>query len=173
MVLHTFFITEIMVVNNILKFPWLDHLPERLLASGRSWWKTTCFLHPENRENRIGKKYEWRKEMKKNLVIIALIAIFLLGLSALQAVEYDIVVHLNSLGPTTGYYQIPIGGGNHPLSLSAGLNIFTVNGLYPTNFFIYQQLISHPYITGTAGLGLLDPNNDNHLYYSSPQKYCQ
>ena len=104
------------------------------------------------------------EKMKKNLVIIALIAMFLLGLSALQAVEYDIVVHLNSLSPTTGYYQIPIGGANQSKSLNLGQNPFTVNGLYPTNFFIYQQLISHPYITGTAALGWLDPNNVNHIY---------
>ena len=67
---------------------------------------------------------------KKNMVVIALIAIFLLGLTALQAVSFQVVIHVVSVGPASGGYQItgsnPVycswgNGGNFPMTVNGSL----------------------------------------------------
>jgi len=110
-------------------------------------------------------KIRMEKKMfsKKSIIIIAL-AIIVLGSLALHAVEYTICVHMNSSGPTEGYYQIPTGSGNTTKNLNSGLNTFDVNGPYPANFYIYQALKSNSSITGAASIGVLDPDNVNHIY---------
>jgi hypothetical protein len=100
---------------------------------------------------------------KKYLVLIALLAIILVGNAALNAVEYEVVIHVN--GPSHGYYQIPIGSANHSMSISsAGTHSLYVIGNYPTNFLIVLTANFYPYLSDSYAIGLLDPFNPNHVY---------
>ena len=98
--------------------------------------------------------------MKKNLVIIALIAMFLLGLSALQAVPFQIVVHVVSIGPASGGYQIT---GSPPVYRSWGTGgdfPMTLNGNLGSEFSCWG---SSQYGSDSDG-GVLNPYVINHFY---------
>jgi len=47
---------------------------------------------------------------KKNIIVIALMAILVLGAVVLQAIEYDVCIHVTG-NASQIQYQIPIGGG--------------------------------------------------------------
>ena len=96
---------------------------------------------------------------KKNMIVIALIAIFVMGAVALSAVTFQVIVHVQGSG--NGWHQTT-GGNQIPCNWYNGENPLTVNGNLGSGFECYGD----GGINGSTDSdgGTLDPNNVNHFY---------
>jgi hypothetical protein len=68
------------------------------------------------------------KMMKKHTIIIAFIAVLLLSMVALEAVQYNIVVHVTTLGPASGGYEITDSNPNYNYNWINGSNSLPLTG---------------------------------------------
>ena len=101
--------------------------------------------------------------MKKIYYVTIMMVLFLFSVIGLNAVDYQFIVHVQG-SPSEIEFQIPTGSDWQSFSISNVGELVSIPGSYPANCIFRAESSGFPVFEDTDSIGLLDPENVNHIY---------